>query len=96
MLTEKQENTAQQQTQSIVKYVSAVDVVQIEWTPAVEGEGAATEGSSPANAAETQTLTLLPAKGISRVPAGTYRVTICWKCNDVLIAERVIPFFVTR
>lgn len=96
VLTEKQENTAQQQTQSIVKYVSAVDVVQIEWTPAVEGEGAATEGSSPANAAETQTLTLLPAKGISRVPAGTYRVTICWKCNDVLIAERVIPFFVTR
>lgn len=96
VLTEKQENTAQQQPQSIVKYVSAVDVVQIEWTPAVEGEDAATEGSSPANAAETQTLTLLPAKGISRVPAGTYRVTICWKCNGVLIAERVIPFFVTR
>ena len=96
VLTEKQENTAQQQTQSIVKYVSAVDVVQIEWTPAVDGEDAATEGSSPANAAETQTLTLLPAKGVSRVPAGTYRVTICWKCNGVLIAERVIPFFVTR
>lgn len=96
VLTEKQENTAQQQTQSIVKYVSAVDVVQIEWTPAVDGEDAATEGSSPADAAETQTLTLLPAKGVSRVPAGTYRVTICWKCNGVLIAERVIPFFVTR
>ena len=97
VLTEKQENTAQQQPLTTVKYVSADDVVQIEWTTAVEGEDAATEGSSPANAAETQTtqiLTLLPAKGI--VPAGTYRVTICWKCGDVLIAERVIPFFVTR
>ncbi len=94
--TEGQEDAAQQQTQSIVKYVSAVDVVQIEWTPAVEGEDAATEGSSPADAAETQTLTLLPAEGVSRVPAGTYRVTISWKCNDVLVAERVIPFFVTR
>lgn len=96
VLTEKQENTAQQQPQTTVKYVSADKVVQIEWTTAVEGEDAATEGSSPANAAETQTLTLLPAEGISRVPAGTYRVTICWKCGDVLIAERVIPFFVTR
>ena len=99
VLTEKQENTAQQQPQTTVKYVSADKVVQIKWTTAVEGEDAATEGSSPANAAETQTtqtLTLLPAEGISRVPAGTYRVTICWKCNDVLIAERVIPFFVTR
>lgn len=99
VLTEKQENTAQQQPQTTVKYVSADKVVQIEWTTAVEGEDAATEGSSPANAAETQTtqtLTLLPAEGISRVPAGTYRVTICWKCDDVLIAERVIPFFVTR
>lgn len=96
VLTEKQENTAQQQPQTTVKYVSADKVVQIEWTTAVEGEDTATEGSSPANAAETQTLTLLPAKGVSRVPAGTYRVTICWKCNDVLIAERVIPFFVTR
>ena len=95
-LTEKQENTAQQQPQTTVKYVSAGKVVQIEWTTAVEGEDAATEGNSPANAAETQTLTLLPAKDVSRVPAGTYRVTICWKCNDVLIAERVIPFFVTR
>ena len=97
VLTEKQENTAQQQPQTTVKYVSADGadgVVRIEWTTAVEGEDAATEGSSPANAAETQTLTLLPAKGI--VPAGTYRVTICWKCDDVLIAERVIPFFVTR
>lgn len=96
VLTEKQENTAQQQPQTTVKYVSADKVVQIEWTTAVEGEDAATEGISPANAAETRTLTLLPAKGVSRVPAGTYRVTICWKCNDVLIAERVIPFFVTR
>lgn len=96
VLTEKQENTAQQQPQTTVKYVSADKVVQIKWTTAVEGEDTATEGSSPANAAETQTLTLLPAKGVSRVPAGTYRVTICWKCNDVLIAERVIPFFVTR
>lgn len=96
VLPEKQENTAQQQPQTTVKYVSADKVVQIEWTTAVEGEDAATEGSSPTNAAETRTLTLLPAKGISRVPAGTYRVTICWKCNDVLIAERVIPFFVTR
>ena len=96
VLTEKQENTAQQQPQTTVKYVSADKVVQIKWTTAVEGEDAATEGISPANAAETRTLTLLPAKGISRVPAGTYRVTICWKCNDVLIAERVIPFFVTR
>lgn len=96
VLTEKQENTAQQQPQTTVKYVSADKVVQIEWTTAVEGEDAATEGSSPANAAETQTLTLLPAKDVSRVPAGTYRVTICWKCNDVLIAERVFPFFVTR
>ena len=97
VLTEKQENTAQQQPQTTVKYVSADGadgVVRIEWTTAGEGEDAATEGSSPANAAETQTLTLLPAKGI--VPAGTYRVTICWKCGDVLIAERVIPFFVTR
>ena len=97
VLTEKQENTAQQQPQTTVKYVSADGadgVVRIEWTTAVEGEDAATEGSSPANAAETQTLTLLPAKSI--VPAGTYRVTICWKCGDVLIAERVIPFFVTR
>lgn len=100
VLTEKQENTAQKQPQTTVKYVSADGadgVVRIEWTTAVEGEDAATEGSSPANAAETQTtqtLTLLPAKGI--VPAGTYRVTICWKCGDVLIAERVIPFFVTR
>ena len=96
VLTEKQENTAQQQPQTTVKYVSADKVVQIKWTTAVEGEDAATEGSSSANAAETRTLTLLPAKGVSRVPAGTYRVTICWKCNDVLIAERVIPFFVTR
>ena len=96
VLTEKQENTAQQQPQTTVKYVSADKVVQLEWTTAVEGEDAATEGSSPADAAETQTLTLLPAKGVSRVPAGTYRVTICWKCNGVLIAERVIPFFVTR
>ena len=96
VLTEKQENTAQQQPQTTVKYVSAGKVVQLEWTTAVEGEDAATEGSSPADAAETQTLTLLPAKGVSRVPAGTYRVTICWKCNGVLIAERVIPFFVTR
>lgn len=96
VLTEKQENTAQQQPQTTVKYVSADKVVQIKWTTAVEGEDAATEGSSPANAAETRTLTLLPAKDVSRVPAGTYRVTICWKCNDVLIAERVIPFFVTR
>ena len=96
VLTEKQENTDQQQPQTTVKYVSADKVVQLEWTTAVEGEDAATEGSSPANAAETQTLTLLPAKGVSRVPAGTYRVTICWKCNGVLIAERVIPFFVTR
>lgn len=96
VLTEKQENTAQQQPQTTVKYVSADKVVQIKWTTAVEGEDAVTEGISPANAAETRTLTLLPAKGISRVPAGTYRVTICWKCNDVLIAERVIPFFVTR
>lgn len=99
VLTEKQENTAQKQPQTTVKYVSADKVVQIEWTTAVEGEDAATEGSSPANAAETQTtqtLTLLPAEGISRVPAGTYRVTICWECGDVLIAERVIPFFVTR
>lgn len=96
VLTEKQENTAQQQPQTTVKYVSADKVAQIEWTTAVEGEDTATEGSSPANAAETRTLTLLPAKGIPRVPAGTYRVTICWKCNDVLIAERVIPFFVTR
>lgn len=96
VLTEKQENTAQQQPQTTVKYVSAGKVVQLEWTTAVEGEDAATEGSSPADATETQTLTLLPAKGVSRVPAGTYRVTICWECNDVLIAERVIPFFVTR
>lgn len=96
VLTEKQENTAQQQPQTTVKYVSADKVVQIKWTTAVEGEDTATEGSSSANAAETRTLTLLPAKGVSRVPAGTYRVTICWKCNDVLIAERVIPFFVTR
>lgn len=96
VLTEKQENTARRQPQTTVKYVSADKVVQIKWTTAVEGEDAATEGSSPANAAETRTLTLLPAKGVSRVPAGTYRVTICWKCNDVLIAERVIPFFVTR
>ena len=99
VLTEKQENTAQKQPQTTVKYVSADKVVQIEWTTAGEGEDAATEGISPANAAETQTtqtLTLLPAEGISRVPAGTYRVTICWKCGDVLIAERVIPFFVTR
>lgn len=96
VLTEKQENTAQQQPQTTVKYVSADKVVQIKWTTAVEGEDAATEGSSSANAAETRTLTLLPAKDVSRVPAGTYRVTICWKCNDVLIAERVIPFFVTR
>lgn len=96
VLTEKQENTAQQQPQTTVKYVRAGKVVQIAWTTAVEGEDAATEGSSPADAAETQTLTLLPAKGVSRVPAGTYRVTICWKCNGVLIAERVIPFFVTR
>lgn len=80
------------ETQSIIRYVSADKVVQIKWTTAVEGEDAATEGSSSANAAETQTLTLLPAKDVSRVPAGTYRVTICWKCNDVLIAERVIPF----
>lgn len=97
VLTEKQENTAQKQPQTTVKYVSADGadgVIRIEWTTAGEGEDAATEGSSPANAAETQTLTLLPAKGI--VPAGTYRVTICWKCGDVLIAERVIPFFVTR
>lgn len=97
VLTEKQENTAQKQPQTTVKYVSADGadgVVRIEWTTAGEGEDAATEGSSPANAAEAQTLTLLPAKGI--VPAGTYRVTICWKCNNVLIAERVIPFFVTR
>lgn len=84
------------ETQSTIRYVSADKVVQIEWTTAVEGEDAATEGSSPADAAETQTLTLLPAKDVSRVPAGTYRVTICWKCNGVLIAERVIPFFVTR
>lgn len=96
VLTEKQENTARRQPQTTVKYVSADKVVQIKWTTAVEGEDAATEGSSPANAAETQTLTLLPAKDVSRVPAGTYRVTICWKCNDILIAERVIPFFVTR
>lgn len=96
VLTEKQENTAQQQPQTTVKYVSADKVVQIKWTTAVEGEDTATEGSSPANAAETRTLTLLPAKDVSHVPAGTYRVTICWKCNDVLIAERVIPFFVTR
>lgn len=96
VLTEKQENTAQQQPQTTVKYVSADKVVQIEWTTAVEGEDAATEGSSSTNAAKTRTLTLLPAKDVSRVPAGTYRVTICWKCNDVLIAERVIPFFVTR
>lgn len=96
VLTEKQENTAQQQPQTTVKYVSADKVVQIEWTTAVEGEDAATEGSSSTNAAETRTLTLLPAKDVSRVPAGTYRVTIWWKCNDVLIAERVIPFFVTR
>ena len=95
-LTEKQENTAQQQPQTTVKYVSAGKVVQIEWTTAVEGEDAATEGGSSTNAAETRTLTLLPAKDVSRVPAGTYRVTICWECNDVLIAERVIPFFVTR
>ena len=97
VLTEKQENTAQKQPQTTVKYVSvdgADGVVRIEWTTAGEGEDAAIEGISPANAAETQTLTLLPAKGI--VPAGTYRVTICWKCGDVLIAERVIPFFVTR
>ena len=97
VLTEKQENTAQKQPQTTVKYVSADGVIRIEWTTEVEGEDAATEGNSPANAAETQTtqtLTLLPAKGI--VPAGTYRVTICWKCGDVLIAERVIPFFVTR
>lgn len=96
VLTEKQENTAQQQPQTTVKYVSADKVVQIKWTTAVEGEDAATEDSSSTNAAETRTLTLLPAKDVSRVPAGTYRVTICWKCNDVLIAERVIPFFVTR
>ena len=96
VLTEKQENTAQQQPQTTVKYVSADKVVQLEWTTAVEGEDAATEGGSSTNAAETRTLTLLPAKGVSRVPAGTYRVTICWKCNNVLIAERVIPFFVTR
>lgn len=102
VLTEKQENTAQKQPQTTVKYVSADGedgVVRIEWTTADEGEDAATEGSGSTNAAETQTtqiLTLLPAEGISRVPAGTYRVTICWKCNNVLIAERVIPFFVTR
>lgn len=96
VLTEKQENTAQQQPQTTVKYVSADKVVQIKWTTAVEGEDAATEGISSTNAAKTRTLTLLPAKDVSRVPAGTYRVTICWKCNDVLIAERVIPFFVTR
>ena len=65
VLTEKQENTAQQQPQTTVKYVSADKVVQIKWTTAVEGEDAATEGSSSANAAETRTLTLLPAKGIS-------------------------------
>ncbi len=95
VMTEGQEDASRQQTQSTVKYVTD-DVVQIEWTPAVEGEAAATEDSSPADAAETQTLTLLPAEGVSRVPAGTYRVTISWKCNDVLVAERVIPFFVTR
>lgn len=97
VLTEEQENTVQKQPQTTVKYVSADGadgVVRIEWTTEVEGEDAATEGSGSTNAAETQTLTLLPAKGI--VPAGTYRVTICWKCGDVLIAERVIPFFVTR
>ena len=94
--TSEQESDLQEM-QRTVEYVSADKVVQIEWTTAVEGEDAATEGISPANAAETQTtqtLTLLPATGI--VPAGTYRVTICWKCDDVLIAERVIPFFVTR
>ena len=96
VMTEGQEDAPQQQTQSTVKYVSGDDVVQIEWTPAVEGEAAATEGSSLANAAETQTLTLLPAKGVSRVPAGTYRLTISWKNGNVLVAQRVIPFFVTR
>ena len=94
--TEGQEDAARQQTQSIVKYVSAVNVVQIEWTPAVEGEDAATKGSSPADVTETQTLTLLPAEGVSRVPAGTYRVTVSWKNGNVLVAQRVIPFFVTH
>ena len=34
VLTEKQENTAQKQPQTTVKYVSADKVVQIEWTTA--------------------------------------------------------------
>lgn len=96
VMTEGQEDVSQRQTQSVVKYVSAVNVVQIEWTPAVEGEAAATEGNSPADATETQTLMLLPAEGVSRVPAGTYRVTVSWKNDNVLVAQRVIPFFVTR
>lgn len=96
VMTEGQEDASRQQTQSTVKYVSGDDVVQIEWTPAVEGEGVATEGNSPADATETQTLMLLPAEGVSRVPAGTYRLTISWKNGNVLVAQRVIPFFVTR
>ena len=93
-----QEDAArQEQTQRTVRYVSVDDVIQIGWTPVNDGEAAAmTKSNSPADAAEAQTMTLFPAEGVSRVPAGTYRVTISWKNGNVLVAQRVIPFFVTR
>lgn len=78
-----------QQQEKRVAYVNTDNVIQIDWTPIN-----ASESDDPA-AAEAQTMTLLPVEGISRVPAGTYRVRLCWKSGNVLVAEQVIPFFVT-
>lgn len=96
--TSEQESDLQEM-QRTVAYMDARNVIQIDWTPiktAEVGGIESGEGESLTDTAETLIMTLLPAENISRVPAGTYRVTICWKCDDVLIAERVIPFFVTR
>lgn len=85
----EQAGTDQQtEKQRTVAYVNAEKVIQIDWTPI-----SVSESDDPA--AGAQTMTLRPADNVSRVPAGTYRVRLCWKSSGVLVAERVIPFFVT-
>lgn len=75
-------------TRRTVQYTSAP--VRCEWTPVSDaGAGDADLDTQP------QTLTLLPQEGASRIPAGTYRLRVCWTLGDAIVTERVIPFFVT-
>lgn len=93
-----EQEPALQEMQRTVAYMDASNVIQIDWTSiktAEVGGIESGEGESLTDTAETLIMTLLPAENISRAPAGTYRLRLCWKSGDILVVERVIPFFVT-